>query len=326
MGWRPWIFERVEKNGVGFTSNGASRWEWRRFRLAFFLMLGLSLLGFVVMQAGIRWVARTSAALPSGGMPSMWPTMLVVVGPSVVAPAVFLLMLFSSGRAKKSAESVGGYACPNCLHDLSAAPVERCSECGQRVVYDALPTLWTRKVKRRFFGSSETRFDETGFDERGLSRFESRTRAAGMLVAVLVPLGAFGPSAVVDYLSMNTAIEAGWIGGPWRGSLLGLLGILVCVGPLMVFSVRRTKQLRRSLAMSGGVSCPRCLADLSGSAEGPCSWCGQRVARDGMKRLWRVRMMTLGMDVDQAEGCSYRTDGTARDPGAAPAAVKKNEG
>jgi len=305
MGWRPWFFENLKKNGVGFSSNGASRWEWRRHRVAFASLIGLMLSGLVVQLVTLELI--TPPAVPNSGQPirtpSYWPMVTAFVFvPYVLPVVVFFGLMAGIGRARNAAKAAGGYACPNCLHDLSAVPVERCPECGQRIVHGALPTLWTRKVRRRFFASRETRFDETGFDGQGLSRYEAKGREMGGLVAVLVPLGAFVPIVGVEYAAEHTGIDVAWAQG-WAASFaLPAAGLLIFAGPLLAYLLWRGLRLRRALRASDGVACPRCLRDLSRAETEACPGCGQRVLREELKRAWRVRMMAMGMAAAGEDG------------------------
>ena len=295
MGWRPWIFEKVGSNGVGFTSNGFSRWEVRRYRAAMGLILLLELVAITVQLGSLGFMSsRATSAHPM--MPSFGVMMLIFLGPNALIAVVCLYLIASTRGAVREAARKGGYACPGCLYDLSADRVDRCPECGQHVEYDMLPTLWTRKVRGRFFGSGGTRFDETGFDQSGRSRYEYRAGRLLILLSLMIPLGLFGPMMALQY--RVPGLTKNWSPGftLLMELLVSLLGLAVFAGPLFFLLNRRLKRLRRALSGSGGRACPACLYDLSTGATDQCPECGQRVDPETLGRMWSVKMKMLGIE------------------------------
>ncbi len=307
MAMRPWLFENLESNGVGFATNGLSRWEVRRYRAAFGLFLLLELITILVQLVVLDYLSR-GATSSHPTMPSFPVMMLIFVGPNALVVILCLYVIGSTRGAVREAARRGGYACPGCLYDLSADRVERCPECGQHVEYDMLPTLWTRKVRRRFLWSRETRFDETGFDSAGRSRYEGRARRLAMWMSLLVPLGAFGPMMIVQH--GMPGLKSGWSMGftLMVEILASVLGLVVFAGPLFFLLNRRMKRLRRALEVSGGMACPECLCDLSDGPVERCPDCGQAVDYATLGRMWSVKMKMLGIEQgsgrdDHAGGC-----------------------
>jgi hypothetical protein len=192
-------------------------------------------------------------------------------------------------RERAASDAASGHACPSCLYDLSAERVERCSECGQRVIYEALPVLWAGASWRRAWSG---RVDgATGFSASGLSVFEARARRWGLVLSLLIPLVFFVPWQAVFHGASGLTLGArvGW------GALATLVAALAVLVPVFVLLIRKKKHLERALRATGGLSCPACLADLSGGAVGACPECGQRVEYATLQNSWRVRMRVLGI-------------------------------
>ena len=165
--------------GVGFTSGGVSRWMRRRQGWLAAVVVVACIAGLAVFVAGFvvpgsAWVMR---AVFFGG----------VLIPVLIGAASFAVLARARGRERAAAASASGYACPNCLYDLSAEPVERCSECGQRVIYEGLPVLWENASWRWM---ARGRVDgNTGFSATGLSVFEVRAQRWALSLSLRLVIG-----------------------------------------------------------------------------------------------------------------------------------------
>lgn len=298
MGWRPWIFR---KDDVGVLPNGMSRWLARRQFAAFGVMIsvaiGMTLVSYLNVASGpTPMPLPTPTQVPVGAVPvtGVTPFWLMMAAPGVtILVSMFGLayMFIAHRRAKRVVAETGGLLCPSCLYDLSGGAVEWCSECGQRVEYDALPGLWIQNTSVR---GSMGGTAQTGFNKAGLSGYEVRARLWGFLLAVLVPLASFVPMQFFTF---------GSSGGSMPVRVLGSIGVpvllmVVVLGPFLLFINRKFQRLKRALRESGGVACPRCLHDLSGAEVDRCPECEQRVDYATLGRLWAVRMKVLRIGSD----------------------------
>ena len=184
---------------------------------------------------------------------------------------------------------MGGYACPNCLFDLSGNAVERCGECGQHVMHSALPELWAKQ--RNWRGTKKKEFGLTGFDTRGLSWFEARLRRYQVLVGFVFIIPIFGSQYLVEYLEAV-------LGGSYSSWIfpIFIVCLIVIAGPYVMFLLKKSARLKGSLRESGGMSCPRCLHDLSGAEVDRCPECEQFVEYATLGQKWAVRMKVLKIE------------------------------
>ena len=192
-------------------------------------------------------------------------------------------------RGRRRVLAMGGYACPNCLFDLSGDAVERCGECGQHVMHSALPELWAKQRNFRRPGKKE--YLRMGFDKRGLSSFEAGLRQNQLLVGIVIIIPWIGSQFLAEYL--ETAV--GGSSSSWMIPVF-IVGLIVIVGPYGVFLWKKTARLKGSLRESGGMSCPRCLHDLSGAEVDRCPECEQMVEYATLGQKWAVRMKVLKIE------------------------------
>ena len=224
-------------------------------------------------------------AIPAASVP-MWFTIVLSVGNLLFGVGVVFFVLIARRHAKRVSVDADGYACPNCLYDLSSGPVDRCTECGQRVVYAALPTLWGVADAE---GMSAGDLASTGFSRSGLSAFERRLSRSGFVVAMVWISSVVFADEVQEWL----------LGEDQRGFLALLIGyapfVVVCA-PICLVLVLRMQRLKRRVCESGGLSCPSCLEDLSGEPVMGCPACGQRVDYGSLAAAWAVRMKVLRIE------------------------------
>jgi predicted RNA-binding Zn-ribbon protein involved in translation (DUF1610 family) len=269
------------REGVGFNPGGVSRWMRRRHRWGVAFAAGSCFAGIACIMVGL--------VLSSRGGPMLQTIIIGASLPFLGGLGSVVVLVGSRRRERAASEAASGQACPSCLYDLSAERVERCSECGQRVIYEALPVLWAGASWRRAWSG---RVDgATGFSASGLSVFEARARRWGLVLSLLIPLVFFVPWQAVFHGASGLTLGArvGW------GALATLVAALAVLVPVFVLLIRKKKHLERALRATGGLSCPACLADLSGGAVGACPECGQRVEYATLQNSWRVRMRVLGI-------------------------------
>lgn len=295
MGWRPWIFR---KDDVGVLPNGMSRWLARRmlsaFGVLFVVALGTSaVLGWHVMAPR---ASTAAGAVPAAGPLPMWVVMSLPIVTLLVGVVCMVVAFGAQRRAKRVVAAAGGYVCPTCLYDLSARAVDRCSECGQCVQHEALPNLWAQSTSIR--ASVAGGAAETGFNHAGLSVYEVRARRWGMVLPLLVPLASFGPGMFIEFDSDGGPVSERML----SSMLIPIASLVVFVGPVLVLLATRLRRLKRVLRVSGGVACPRCLADLSGGEVSRCPACEQAVDYGSLGKIWAVRMKVLRMVADVRKG------------------------
>jgi hypothetical protein len=292
------------RESVGFNPGGVSRWMRRRHRWAGVFIGVFCVAGFGCFVALFVSIGRGGAVLS-----------LAIGGASlpVLGGVLAMVALTRARRQERSAaDAACGYACPNCLYDLSAERVERCSECGQRVIYDGLPVLWEGASWRRAWSDPVDK--STGFSRAGLSAWEVVMRRWSRALSLLIPVVCFAPWQTVFHGlgSLAVGVRTG------LGGVATVVAMVVLLGPVFVLMFRKKKQLERALRASGGLACPACLHDLSGASVERCPACGQRVEYATLARSWRVRMRVLGIPGPEGggeDGVAVVTDAPARPAG-----------
>jgi hypothetical protein len=221
------------RESVGFNPGGVSRWMRRRHRWAGVFIGVFCVAGFGCFVALFVSIGRGGAVLS-----------LAIGGASlpVLGGVLAMVALTRARRQERSAaDAACGYACPNCLYDLSAERVERCSECGQRVIYDGLPVLWEGASWRRAWSDPVDK--STGFSRAGLSAWEVVMRRWSRALSLLIPVVCFAPWQTVFHGlgSLAVGVRTG------LGGVATVVAMVVLLGPVFVLMFRKKKQLERAL-------------------------------------------------------------------------------